>query len=189
MTPNLGIFASQISGHLAAPSSFYNIATLTPTSGTIATFSSIPQTYSSLQIRILVQVDAGGAGGTNAIFVRPNGLSSTSNYTSHWLYGDGTTAGAGGAATGSYSGVLVGGIPSNTTNNFGTSIVDIHQYTSSYSKTIRYISGANSNGAYTNRLYMGSGLSLDTGAISSIDIYTNGSPFISGTTIALYGVK
>jgi hypothetical protein len=52
--PILGIISSQISGHLFAPSGAYDsIATVSGTgsSGTIS-FTSIPSTYTHLQIRL-----------------------------------------------------------------------------------------------------------------------------------------
>lgn len=90
--PVLGIIASQISGHLWAPSGAYDsIATTTVGSGGTATvtFSSIPATYTHLQIRCLMRTDRAVAyTATNWRF----NSDSSSNYSYHAITGDGATA-------------------------------------------------------------------------------------------------
>ena len=56
MAPILGIYASQISGHLFAPSGAYDsIATVTPyTTTTTVEFNSRPSTYTHLQVRAFI---------------------------------------------------------------------------------------------------------------------------------------
>ena len=84
MTPMLGIMASQISGHLTPPSSYESIATYNPTSGQSVTFSSIPSTFKSLQVRILYLTS-----GADNINYRLNGDTGT-NYAVHYLFAAGS---------------------------------------------------------------------------------------------------
>jgi hypothetical protein len=177
MTPNLGIFASQISGHLAAPSSFYNIATVTPSA--TFTFSSIPQTYKSLQLRCLY--DAGGA----TISLRFNS-DSGGNYSYHGLKGDGSSASAEGVGGSNFAldpNYPLGGYPSSS--YLGAQIIDIIDYasTSKY-KTIRNFGGINTNNTGFDQIMIGSAAWRNTSAISSITVYN-----CVGGTIALYGIN
>ena len=92
MTPMLGIMASSISGSKISTSSFESIATYTATGGeTSFTFSSIPQTYKSLQIRWMYR-DAGNGtvAGTCSLAVNMNGTTDDLPYNQ--LFGNGTSA-------------------------------------------------------------------------------------------------
>jgi hypothetical protein len=183
MSPLLGIMASQISGHLIPPSSFYNIATVTVSSGTSVSFTSIPSGYSSLQIRFAFSTASNSGASPYYQF----NLDSGSNYNTHYLEGTGSAASAGSnSGTGIYfSSLSVGN--SLTSPNVG--IIDIADYanTSKY-KTARNFSGSNANGSTAEGVWLGSGLWRNTAAITSIT-FTNGSAFTSGTTFALYGVN
>ena len=142
--PILGIIASQ--DYTRITSSYESIASATGTgsSGTI-TFSSIPSTYASLQIRCSTQLSST----SNYAIFRLNNDSSTANYTFHSMYGDGATVTADGYITGmdgAYS--AYGTSTSQNASTVGTSIVDIHDYasTSKY-KTIRSFAGYDNNGS------------------------------------------
>ena len=179
-----------VSGTVVTPSSYESIATATGTgsSGTI-TFSSIPTTYSHLQIRAIAR-DSSANTGVSTYFVRFNN-DTASNYAFHRLYGDGTSALATGSATQTYiyvSGAIPGG--GNTANIMGTSILDIHDYSSTTkNKTLRTFNGTdlnNSNGV----VGLSSALWLSTSAINRIDFIILGGPnFTTSTTFALYGIK
>ena len=166
-----------------AAGAFESIASATGTgsSGTI-TFSSIPSTYQSLQIRYQFFTTVAG----NALRVRFNGDTGT-NYARHRLYGNGTTVSAGGFITQSY---LTPG--SNSNGPSATSpvvgIIDIHNYASSTQyKTLRDIAGVDQNGS--GDINLNSGLWLSTSAITSIELYTGSSNWTTTTTFALYGIK
>lgn len=148
---------------------------------TSITFSSIPQTYSSLQIRASVN-NAGGNISTSMQFNSDTGT----NYAKHILYADGTSALASGvASTSSMTFQMYSG---NTTNNYSGTIIDIHDYanTSKY-KTIRGLTGYDNNGS--GLIALGSGLWMNTAAVSTITIGVAGSNWTAGSTIALYGMK
>jgi hypothetical protein len=100
MSPILGIVASQ-NYVRTPPSSFESIATATGTgSSATITFSSIPSTYQHLQIRGIARATSGGE--TEPIDLRLyfNGLT-TGIYSSHALYGNGSSAAATSAHAGS----------------------------------------------------------------------------------------
>lgn len=164
----------------ASPSSFESIATATPT-GTTVTFSSIPSTYKSLQLRVLSFGSAGGA--NNMQFNGDTGA----NYVRHTLYGDGTTVTAGSNV--GASSIFINGRATPLSTTYGeASIIDIVDYANtSKNKTVRIFSGADNNGSGESDLF--SGLWLNTGAISSITINISAGAFATGSSIALYGIK
>jgi hypothetical protein len=200
MSPILGIYASQISGHLWAPSPSYDsIATVTVGSGgsSSITFSSIPSTYTHLQIRLYAQTNRGTYGGDNPYFrVGVSSVDSGSNYSWHNLYGDGSSTGANYGSSASYINVLNGGCLGTTAgSSFGAVVIDLLDYsnTSKY-KTTRALGGTDDNGASSGGFGRGiginSGLWQSTSAIGIITLYpTNGTSFNQYTSAALYGVK
>jgi hypothetical protein len=173
------------------PGSYDAIGTATGTgSNNSVTFSSIPSTYKHLQLRATVRC-TGGAG-TSLLWWRANGLTSTSNYTSHGLGGDGSSAYAYNLGS-SYGMGLIGSTAhsGSTANAYATIVLDILDYanTNKY-KTTRALRGEDYNGSGDMRL--SSGLFISTSAISSFSVgfFDNaGSYFTSLSTIDLYGIK
>jgi hypothetical protein len=168
------------------PPSFDSIASFSPTSGTSVTFSSIPSTYKSLQLRIKYMTNDSNS----SVFVQFNG-SSASSYTTNVLEGNGSTVSAsipfGGATTAlhlmpSSSGTLTAGVPN-------VIIVDLIDYQStSKPKTIKYQGGKDNNGNTTASIsWLGAGVWQDTAAVSSVTVA--GPAMVSGSEISLYGIK
>ena len=186
MSPILGIYASQISGHLTPPPSFYNIATATGNgTATNITFSSIPQTYKSLQLRIIAQdIISGTVVPQVNIWVNGN---SSGIYANHTLEGDGSSAFASGA-TGNPL-ILSQYVPyALNANIYGVGIFDFIDYAStSKNKTARGIQGYNKNGS--GNIQLSSGLYPSTTAITSITIGYAASGFSTSSTFALYGIN
>ena len=176
MSPILGIYASQVSGKLWPASSYESIQTTTLGSGTSSvTLSSIPQTYTHLQLRV------SGAANAN-VFLRFNG--GTSGYSWHRLMGDGSSASATGVPN-EFS-MYVMYPPSNSYPL--TFISDILDYTDTNKyKVVRSLAGIDQNGS--GRIEMTSGSYRNTSAISSITIYSDGGTFSTNTSFALYGIK
>lgn len=161
---------------LAVPTSFQQIATANPGGSKTLTFSSIPQTYTHLQIRGIYQYAAADNmemtinGGTNAT-------------ASHWLRADG-------------SGVYVAYVTSNTivpqagastTDMYGI-ILDFVDYTNTNkNKVVRNLGGVDRNG--TGTVWYNSILYGTTSAITSITLSNPTHNFVSNTTFALYGIK
>ena len=164
---------------------FESIATATATGGeTSLTFSSIPSTYASLQIRGIQRRNAAGSAFVGA---RINGIT-TSTYIYHSLYGDGANVNADGVTT---SNVLRGPRMASTTdaaNIFGAFVFDLHDYASSTkNKTVRWFGGYDANG--TGEIHLKSGLFNSTAAVTSITMYFGGDALAAGSTFALYGIK
>lgn len=183
MAPILGIYASQISGHLWAPSGAYDsIATGvgTGSSGTI-TFSSIPQGYTHLQVRFFVQ----SASTASQVRVRING-DTGSNYTLHQLKGNGSTASA--AAYFNETPITIPVVEPANGSTFGVAVMDILDYTNTNKfKTLRTLGGADLNGS--GEVLFSSNLWRSTSAITTLDFLADGVNFATNSQIALYGVK
>ena len=169
------------------PAAFFLIQRTSPTTGTTVTFSSIPQTYKSLQIRCLSRDAATQDSGILTITFNSD---TATNYSHHRLIGDaggGVTAGGTANATGMFGPRSNGNTA--TASCFGAGIIDILDYAStSKNKTIRVFSGNDGNfsgGSYTTGLL--SGLWRSTSAVTSVTITASGN-FVSGSTFALYGM-
>lgn len=182
MSPsNLGVIASQISGHLWAPSGAYDsIATTTVGTGGASsiTFSSIPSTYTHLQIRGIAQATLATG------FIRFNS-DSASNYATHYLYGDGASAASGAATNQTISYAF---LATASANIFGGAVIDILDYTNTNKyKTMRSLSGGDQNG--TGYIELISGLWQSTSAITSITLIPASGNFAQYSSFALYGIK
>ena len=160
-------------------------------SATTVTFSSIPSTYKSLQIRGLSRDTGGGAAQDVGYYLQFNS-DTASNYSFHKLQATGAGVVS---ATGFASQTLVGvsGSSSNATaaNVMGVLIVDIVDYANNNkNKTVKAFGGMNDNGT-TAAIYMSlaSGLWMSTAAITSITIGAGTTAFATGTTFSLYGVS
>jgi hypothetical protein len=187
MAPILGIYASQISGHLFGPTGAYDsIATTTVGAGgaSSVTFSSIPSTYTHLQIRAIGKDSTTGTGDLRWNF---NG-DTAANYSFHWLTGDGSTASAGGFGGTSYGNVNNWASGSGQTNQFSVTVIDILDYANTNKfKTGRALSGRDNNGSGV--VDFASMSWRNTAAITSINLYLTTGNLAQYSQFALYGVK
>jgi len=175
----------------AAPTDYESIATTTVGSGGTGTitFSSIPSTYSHLQLRFFVRSNRSNSGFE---FARVRFNSDTgSNYALHALYGDGSaaTSEAEVSVTQTQANRFAGNVAPSISNTFGASVYDILDYanTNKY-KTTRNRGGVDFNGA--GQIGIWSGLWQNTAAISTITITPGGgSLFSEYSSFALYGIK
>lgn len=184
MSPILGIYAS--SQQTSKLSNYYSISTATVTSGgtTTITFSSIPSTYTHLQIRCFTRSTATGT--DDNIYIQLNG-SSASSYAWHRLLGDGASV-TSGANSGTTLGLVsVTSAATAGASIFGPSIIDILDYTNTNkNRTVRAIGGNDHNGGgYSS---MQSFSYFNTTAVTSITVGT-GAAFDQYSSIALYGIK
>ena len=191
MLPSLiGIIASS-GGEAAAGTAYESIATVTVGSGGSSSvdFTSISSSYTHLQIRAILKTNENNTGATN-IEMRFNS-DTGSNYTRHYLRGTGTAADAGGAS--SQSRFTVGtAVQSGSAiaNMFGAMIVDVLDYTNtSKYKTVRALSGQDTNGSGTQGMWLQSGVWMNTNAITSISIFSSSSNLSQYASFALYGIK
>jgi hypothetical protein len=181
----LNTISGLLSGGAPAGGDYESIATSTVGAGgtSVITFTSIPSTYSHLQIRGLVKSGTGD----NSLRMELN-ADTGSNYTRHLLYGDGSSAGASGG-TGFSSYTLGNNGYTTTSGTFCVYVIDILDYanTNKY-KTNRSFWGIDNNGAGQVSLY--SGLWLNTAAINRLDIKSAGGETIQQySSFALYGIK
>lgn len=161
---------------------YQSIATVTlGSSASTITFSSIPQTFTHLQIRML---STSGNTPSSGATLRYNGDTTVGNYYSHNIQGDGATAAAYATANNSYFPGVLGNAA--TTGPAG-GILDILDYTNTNKyKTSRYISSYDQNGS--GYVVFGSNLWMSTAAITSI-VLTGNANFAQYTHAALYGIK
>jgi hypothetical protein len=138
-------------------------------------FSSIPSTYTHLQLRCLIKA----TGAVNPL-VRFNG-SSASNYYWHGLYGTGSAAGAN--TGGGYGGEM---ILAYQDAQWGCAILDLLDYkNTSKNKTIRVLGGCDTNGG--GQIALNSGFWNSTSAVNQITLF--GTTFQQYSSFALYGIK
>ena len=183
--PILGIIASQ--NYPRVTNSYESIATVTVGSGGSATvtFSSIPATYTHLQIR---SISRGTYAGSNTP-VRFQVNSDTGfNYATHWITGNGSSASSGAGVSVEYLHSFRQPADTAISNTFGTGITDLLDYTSTNKyKTVRSLSGYDVNGGGELHLY--SGVWMNTNAITSITMFPNVGNFAQYSSFALYGIK
>ena len=165
------------------PTSYESIATVTVGSGgsSSISFTSIPSTYTHLQIRATMI----NASNNYSIKIRFNSDTST-NYSAHQITGTGSAVLAG--AESSVDIALIGVGANNTSLYSAGMVTDILDYanTNKY-KTVRSLSGGDGNGSGQIKLCSAGWRS--TSAITSIFINADGSTFNQYTHFALYGIK
>ena len=187
----LGILASSISGSKAVTNSYESIATVSVGSGGAASveFTSIASTWTHLQIRYLAQTTTSGTGSDN-LWISFNSDTTYTNYRRHYLYGDGSSVSAGTGQSSSTYGALGFASRAGSTSIMGAGVVDILDYTSTNKhKTIRSLSGKDSNGAGEIVFYSSLWFPSTIAAITSIKIQSESNNLSNYSHFALYGVK
>ena len=172
-------------GAAASTNSYESIATVTIGAGgsSSCSFTSIPQTYQHLQVRMIGKI--GSASGAPSIYF--NGSSSGTAYAWHHLRGNGSTASVNAGTSAPYMSDVVS--PSSVWNNsqFTTGVIDILDYANTNkNKTLRMLAGVDNNGSGALELY--SGLWASTSAITQLDLF-NGYTWQQYSSFALYGIK
>jgi hypothetical protein len=176
------ILGSFSSGVAASTNSYESIATVTVGSGGSANveFTSIPATYTHLQLRYIFKHDSTET--TTKIQLNSD---TGNNYTRHRLTGDGSSVSAAAATSTSFIG---SGSASGTANIFSAAVLDILDYTNTNKyKTLRLLTGFDTNGGGSIQLL--SSLWMNTNAITSIKFFFDSGNFAQYSQIALYGVK
>lgn len=171
----------------AVPNSYESIATVTSTgsSGNLV-FSSIPGTYTHLQIRGILRTNDTGTFNNQALRFNSD---ATSSYAFHTLSGNGTTASA--SENTSFTKIndfMRAASDSLASGIFSVAVIDILDYanTNKY-KTVRILQGGDGNGS--GIVGLSSGLWMKTDAITNITIEPSGGTAITNSTFALYGIK
>lgn len=173
-----------------------NKSVLGSATGTV-TFSAIPSTFTDLVVLCSLRYDS--AGTTNngfAFFVRPNGLTTTSIYSTQYLQLTNGSVGSGQRSTanadsGSYTwnSVVSDAASANTFSNVE---IYIPNYQSSNFKVITVTSAAENQATTTYGMGTTSNLIQTTAAITSLEFtytYLATSNFVAGSAFYLYGIK
>lgn len=148
---------------------------------TIITFSSIPQTATDLMVKVSARSSFGVA--VSDLYVYFNG--STSNHTSRWLQGNGSSASS---SNSSAPGDALVTTPSATSNTFNSFEVYVPNYAGSTNKSYS-IDNVTENNATTSYQRIIASLWSSTTAITSLSIYeANGGNMVAGSTATLYSV-
>jgi hypothetical protein len=189
----LNIIAGSLSvGVTPSTNSYESIASTTVGSGGSATitFSSIPATYTHLQIRAIVRSQRVAPDET--LRYEFNGDTSSTTSSAHLIQGNGSSVIAAGAAN--YFNLISDFIPASQigSNIYGVVITDILDYANTNkNKTVRTLFGFDNNGGgYNGHLQFLSNGWRNTNAITSITIAsTTSSTMAEYTQFALYGIK
>jgi hypothetical protein len=182
------VFGTLSAGVAASTNSYESISTVTVGSGGSASisFTSIPSTYTHLQIRGIARTSASIASG-DFLSLTFNSDTGT-NYAYHQLIGNGTAASAIAGASTNATYVQRFGTATQSANVFGATNIDILDYanTNKY-KTMRFLGGYDNNG--DGWIVFGSGLWQSTTAITGITLTGGSGNFVQYSQFALYGIK
>lgn len=183
--PNIGFWATAGAGG-ALSSDFELIQTVygTGSSGSLE-FSSIPQTYKHLQLRIVSRI-TGGGDSYNVNAIRLNGAGGGYDYQVLNFFGEGSTV----LSTSKYDSSYVPFWSTNyssDSNRYGGCIIEVPNYTASFRKSIRTM--------YTNGTEGRTGQTVGNtynvlSAVTSIQIFSaSGGSFTTSSRFSLYGMK
>jgi hypothetical protein len=163
------------------------ISSVTVGSGGAAniTFSSIPSTYTDLNILV-------SARSADAVFLRAVNLrfnnDSSSVYSYKELYAFNTSTGSYGTTTDS---IFTGQIPgtSGTSDTFANQSIYIPSYTSSSNKSVSIDSAPEINSSTNYQLDLMAGLWANTSTITSVALIPGSGNFAQYSTAYLYGIS
>jgi hypothetical protein len=148
-------------------------------------FTTIPQTYTDLQLLTSVRIDRAGISVNMGL--RFN--SDSSNYKNMMLYGSGSSDDSLYSTALDQFGYWYSPANGSTANTFSNQSVYIPNYTSSYDKSVSINSTSENNATDTN-LVLFSGVWSNSAAITTITLSNyQGSNLRSGSTFYLYGIK
>ena len=169
------------------PNTFTKIASSTVGSGGAAsiTFSSIPSTYTDLQI-LLSARDTDSANNWYLLTLQLNTDTTNGNYSTRILYGFGSTAGSG---TGNRQNT--GYVTSNarTADTFGNLSLYLPNYAGSNNKSFSTDTVTEGNGSTVEILGMYAGLWSYNSEINQIILTLDVGNFAQYSTATLYGIK
>lgn len=146
------------------------------------TFSSIPQTYTDLLVKVSTR-NTNSSG--SKVILNPNAV--TSGFSGKTLLGDGATASSGATTTNGYQAGLV--ISTYTANVFGNAEFYIPNY--ALASTVKSVSvdSVTENNAATAETQLNGGKSGSMAAFTSITLQPDANNFAQYSTFYLYGIK
>ena len=169
-----------------AAGAFEQIATAygTGSSGVID-FTSIPSTYTHLQIRYTAK-NTSALANMNITF---NGVTSA-NYARHHVAGTGNAASAANATSANNISLLNAVTASTIANTATAGVIDILDYANTNkNKTLRAIYGLVDTSSGTSFVYAASGFLNSTTAITSVTLTASANNFATMSRFSLYGIK
>jgi hypothetical protein len=170
------------------PGDYESIATTTVGAGGASsiTFSSIPSTYTHLQIRGISR--SARSAGNDPLYIRFNS-DTGNNYAWHALEATGTAVNAPDSASLSQGWLWIAADSVSPANVFGATIVDILDYANTNKNTTaRSLGGVDNNGSGV--MAFNSSLWMSTNAVTTITLSVlSGTNFQQYTQFALYGIK
>jgi len=162
------------------------VITVGPSGAANVAFTNIPSTYQHLQIRGIAKAAATASDSAYDLRLSFNSNTTGSDYNEHYLYGNGSSVGAGVNTNNRIIGTSMG---SGNASMFAINVYDILDYanTNKY-KTVRTLSGWDANGS--GQVTFFSQVWMKTNAINSITIdFNTGPSFGQHSQFALYGIK
>lgn len=150
------------------------------------TFTSIPNTYTDLQVLCSVRLNDGGSAAN--FRMRVNG--SSSNYTNRRIVGagSGTPGSDNQPDTGTWYGIGIAPGTGATSSTFSNISIYLPNYTSSNYKSIS-VDAVSENNATQAFAVLSAGLWSNTAAITSVTLICGDVDILSGSTFYLYGIK
>jgi len=151
---------------------------------TTVSFTSIPQTYTDLLLKVSTRGTATGSGNAwQAFYISFNGV--LTNLSFKFLGGTGSAAISGSSASDILGQAVEG---SSTASTFANGEIYIPNYTSSNFKGLNG-DHATENNATAALTYYTAGLWSNTAAINRIDFTPSSGDFAINSTFYLYGIK
>ncbi len=167
--------------------SYESIATTTVTGSSTDTisFTSIPATFTHLQLRITQQTSAYDVWN----IIEFNNDTTATNYWSHRIFGTG--GGAAETQAGNNNYVFYQAVSGHSTTSMTAQVIDVLDYTNTNkNKVVRHLSGLDNNGS--GFLWFGSVGWNSTTAVNRLDIKLfnpGGKTYTADSKFALYGIK
>ena len=190
--PIIGVVASGISGRLSVPTGYYSIATATVTSGgaPFITFSSIPTSYTHLELRWTAG-DNRVAESMDDLVMQFNGDTTSENYKTQRLYTKATSIST--DSVGGYGCIFGWGSAAGRTNSnvMGMGVATIQDYRSTKKKTVTAFSGMNNAPINTGQAggnQSFGGFWAGTSPIDAIKIYGINGDLSENSVFHLYGM-
>ena len=186
-------YSSLLAGNAAYVPSSYDLleTTILTSSQASVTFdvTGLGSTYQHLQIRMVARSDEAGSSNLRDLRIQAN-ADTGSNYSAHVLRGDGAGVYSNAATSQTSVATAMAMLPrpSNPTTQFGAAVIDVlDAFSSSKYSTFRILAGAKPDGE--DQIWLGSGLWMNTAALTEIKLFANSGNFGSNSRFSLYGLK
>lgn len=146
--------------------------------------STLASTYKHLQIRMSTRSDRSGGATISYKYNSDTG----SNYTMHYLQGNGSSVASGAYTALPYNYYIDIASASTASNNFTPAVMDIADaFSTSKNKTSKVFWGGDPQWTAVN---IRTSVWLSTSAITSIQLYEySGANFVAGSRFSIYGIK